>query len=162
MLGMDGFDVCKIIKQDYKLDFIPIIMLTALTSRDDHQKGIEVGADDFLKKPADKFELNEKIRALLRIKEQHDSHLIDRNKAYEYLGYVGVLIAVLDKDHKLIHINKKGADILGYKRENIINRDWLDLFVAETYVEPVKSKYDNLLNKGKSNSKDAEMAVLRR
>lgn len=152
MPGMDGFDVCKIIKQDYKLDFIPIIMLTALTSRENHQKGIEVGADDFLKKPADKFELNEKIRALLRIKEQHDSLLTDRNKAYEYLDYVGVLIAVLDKNYKLIHINKKGADILGYNRENIINRDWLDLFVAETYVEHVRSKYDNLLNKGKSNS----------
>ncbi|WP_342304079.1 response regulator [Methanolobus sp. ZRKC5] len=152
MPGMDGFEVCKIIKQDYKLDFIPIIMLTALTSRNDHQKGIEVGADDFLKKPADKFELNEKIRALLRIKEQHDSLLTDRNKAYEYLDCVGVLIAVLDKNYKLIHINKKGADILGYKRENIINRDWLDLFVAETYVEHVKSKYDKLLKKGKSNS----------
>jgi PAS domain S-box-containing protein len=146
MPGMDGFDVCKTIKHDYKLDFIPIIMLTALSSRDDHQKGIEVGADDFLKKPADRFELDKKITALLRIKEQHDSLLHDRNKAYEYLDYVGVLIAVLDKDYKLIHINQKGADILGYNRNNIINRDWIDLIVSESYTDLVKSKCDMLIN----------------
>jgi PAS domain S-box-containing protein len=146
MPGMDGFDVCKIIKHDYKLDFIPIIMLTALTSRDDHQKGIEVGADDFLKKPADRFELDKKITALLRIKEQHDSLLRDRNKAYDYLDYVGVLIAVLDRDYKLVHINQKGADILGYNRNNIINRDWVDLIVAESYATIVKKKYDMLLD----------------
>ncbi|WMW26044.1 response regulator [Methanolobus sediminis] len=146
MPGMDGFDVCRIIKHDYKLDFIPIIMLTALTSRDDHQKGIEVGADDFLKKPADRFELDKKITALLRIKEQHDSLLRDRNKAYEYLDYVGVLIAVLDRDYKLIHINQKGADILGYNRNNIINRDWIDLIVSESYANFVKRKYDMLLD----------------
>lgn len=145
MPGKDGFDVCRTIKHEYKLDFIPVIMLTALTSRDDHQKGIEVGADDFLKKPADRFELDKKITALLRIKEQHDSLLHDRNKAYEYLDYVGVLIAVLDKDYKLIHINKKGADILGYNRNNIINRDWIDLIVSESYADMVKTKCDFLL-----------------
>ncbi|MDK2948711.1 PAS domain S-box-containing protein [Methanolobus vulcani] len=146
MPGMDGFDICKIIKHDYKLDFIPIIMLTALTSRNDHHKGIEVGADDFLKKPADRFELDKKITALLRIKEHHDSLLQDRNKAYEYLDYVGVLIAVLDRDYKLIHINQKGADILGYNRNNIINRDWIDLIVSESYANLVKRKYDMLLD----------------
>ncbi|MDK2938463.1 MAG: two-component system, cell cycle response regulator [Methanolobus sp.] len=146
MPGMDGFDVCRTIKHDYKLDFIPVIMLTALTSRNDHQKGIEVGADDFLKKPADRFELDKKITALLRIKEQHDLLLQDRNKAYEYLDYVGVLIAVLDRDYKLIHINQKGADILGYNRNNIISRDWIDLIVSESYASLVKKKYDRLLD----------------
>ncbi len=160
MPGMDGFDVCRIIKQDYKLDFIPIIMLTSLTSKDDHQRGIEVGADDFLKKPADKFELNKKITALLRIKKQHDLLLLDRNKAYKYLDYVGVLVAVLDRDYKLIHINKKGADILGYNRNNIINRDWLDLFVADSYAKTVKSRYDKLLNKKLKPSEDYEYPVM--
>lgn len=160
MPGIDGFDVCKIIKQDYKLDFIPIIMLTALTSRDDHQKGIEVGADDFLKKPADKFELNKKITALLRIKEQHDSLLTDRNKAYEYLDHVGVLIAVIDNNYKLVHINKKGADILGYNRDNIINRNWMDLFAAESYMEHVKNRYDKLLKGNHTGSEYHEYPIM--
>ncbi|MDW7730802.1 MAG: response regulator [Methanolobus sp.] len=144
MPGMDGFEVCKVIKKEYKLDFIPIIMLTSLTSRDDHQMGIEVGADDFLKKPADRFELDKKITSLLRIKEQHDSLLTELDKTHKYLDYVGILIAVLDPEYKLVHINQKGADFLGYNRKNIINRNWIDLFVVESYTEHVESTYDNL------------------
>lgn len=160
MPGMDGFDVCRVIKHEYKLDFIPIIMLTALTSKDDHQKGIEVGADDFLKKPADKFELEKKITALLRIKEQHDSLLMDRNKAYEYLDYVGNLVAVLDHEYKLIHINKKGSDMLGYTRKNILHRDWLDLFVADSYADHVKNRYEKLLKDGTGASDYHEYPVM--
>ncbi|WP_340820377.1 response regulator [Methanolobus sp. WCC4] len=160
MPGMDGFDVCRIIKHDYKLDFIPIIMLTALTSKDDHQKGIEVGADDFLKKPADRFELEKKITALLRIKEQHDSLLLERNKAYEYLDYIGSLVAVLDEDYRLVHINKKGSDMLGYNRRNIINRDWMDLFVAESYTGHVRDRYERLLKDGTGSSEYHEYPVM--
>jgi PAS domain S-box-containing protein len=141
---LDGFKVCKIIKRDYKMDFVPVVMLTALKSKEDHHKGIEAGADDFLKKPVEKFELQKKIASLLRIKDQHDSLLRDLNKAYDYLDYVGVLIAVLDKDYKLIHINKKGAELLGYKRKNILNRPWIDLFVADDHMDRVTETYDNL------------------
>lgn len=160
MPGMDGFDVCRVIKHEYNLDFIPIIMLTALTSKDDHQRGIEVGADDFLKKPADKFELEKKITALLRIKEQHDWLLMDRNKAYEYLDYIGSLVAVLDTNYKLIHINKKGSDILGYNRKNIINRDWLDLFVAESYTGHVRNRYERMLMNGAGSSEYHEYPIM--
>lgn len=141
---LDGFKVCKIIKHDYKMDFIPVVMLTSLTSKEDHHRGIEVGADDFLKKPVEKFELQKKITSLLRIKDQHDSLLRDLNKAYDYLDYVGVLIAVLDKDYKLVHINKKGAEFLGYKRNNILNRPWIDLFVADDHMDHVTETYENL------------------
>jgi PAS domain S-box-containing protein len=141
---LDGFKVCKTIKHDYKMDFIPVVMLTSLTSKEDHHRGIEVGADDFLKKPVEKFELEKKIISLLRIKDQHDLLLRDRNKAYDYLDYVGVLIAVLDMDDRLVHINKKGAELLGYKRSNIINRPWIDLFVAHDNMDHVTENYDNL------------------
>ncbi len=144
MPGKNGFEICKIIKKEYKLDFIPVIMLTSLTSRDDHQRGIEVGADDFLKKPADRFELDKKITSLLRIKDQHDFLLTELDRTHRYLDYVGILIAVLDPECRLIHINKKGIDILGCNRKNIINRDWIDLFVAESYADHVQRRYKNL------------------
>jgi PAS domain S-box-containing protein len=145
MPDMDGYDVCRIIRHDYQIDFIPIVMITALTSREDHQKGIEAGADEFLKKPVGKFELDRKISSLLRIKQQHDALLMDRNKAYEYLDYVGVLIAVLDQDLNLVHINKKGSEFLGYKNDRILNKNWISSFVPEDYSSPVRRIYDDLL-----------------
>jgi PAS domain S-box-containing protein len=145
MPDMDGYEVCRIIRHDYKIDFIPIIMITALTSKEDHQKGIEAGADEFLKKPVGKFELDRKLSSLLRIKQQHDALLMDRNKAYDYMDYVGVLIAVLDKNYNLVHINKKGSDFLGYKKERIVNKNWVSSFVPENYSADVRISYDDLL-----------------
>ncbi|MDP2215674.1 MAG: response regulator [Methanolobus sp.] len=145
MPDMDGYEVCRIIRHDYKIDFIPIIMITALTSKEDHQKGIEAGADEFLKKPVGKFELDRKLSSLLRIKQQHDALLMDRNKAYDYMDYVGVLIAVLDKNYNLVHINKKGSDFLGYKKERIVNKNWISSFVPENYSSEVRRSYDDLL-----------------
>jgi PAS domain S-box-containing protein len=145
MPDMDGYEVCRIIRHDYKIDFIPIIMITALTSKEDHQKGIEAGADEFLKKPVGKFELDRKLSSLLRIKQQHDALLMDRNKAYDYMDYVGVLIAVLDKNYNLVHINKKGSDFLGYKKERVVNKNWISSFVPENYSSEVRRSYDDLL-----------------
>ena len=48
MPEMDGFEVCRRIKEDERLRDLPIIMLTALYSKQDRIKGIEAGAEDFI------------------------------------------------------------------------------------------------------------------
>jgi two-component system cell cycle response regulator len=146
MPDMDGYEVCRVIRQDYQMDFIPIIMITALTSRDDHRRGIEAGADDFLKKPVGKFDLEKKMTSLLRIKEKHDTLLIDRNKAYDYLDCVGVLVAVLDQNFNLTHINKKGLELTGYDYDNAINTSWVDSFVPADYGNHIRRGYNDLIS----------------
>lgn len=72
MPEMNGFEVCKWIKGNERLRNIPIIMLTALTSKEDRIKGIEVGAEEFLSKPFQREEVLARIRMLLRMKEIND------------------------------------------------------------------------------------------
>ncbi|MBI2265485.1 MAG: response regulator [Armatimonadetes bacterium] len=72
MPGIDGYEVCRRLRQEEKTRLIPIVMLTALKDLDDKIKGIELGADDFLTKPFSKAELLARIRSLLRIKRLHD------------------------------------------------------------------------------------------
>ncbi len=79
MPGMDGFEVCKRIKEDNKHRNIPIIMITALTSKSDRIKGIEVGAEEFLSKPFDQMEVIARIKMLLKVKELNDN----LNQAYD-------------------------------------------------------------------------------
>ena len=69
MPGMDGFEVCRKLKNDEYLQAIPVLFLTALRSdRDNRIKALEVGADGFLTKPLDEVELVAQIRAMAKIK----------------------------------------------------------------------------------------------
>ena len=63
---MDGFEVCRLIKQDPKLKNIPIIMLTAKGEEVDRIVGLELGADDYVVKPFSPRELVLRIKAILK------------------------------------------------------------------------------------------------
>ncbi|MEG3437580.1 hybrid sensor histidine kinase/response regulator [Pannus brasiliensis CCIBt3594] len=72
MPGMDGLEVCREIKALSRWQFIPIIMVTALSAKEDLARCLEAGADDFISKPVNRLELTARVRSTLRIKEQHD------------------------------------------------------------------------------------------
>ncbi|MCL7413198.1 MAG: methanogen output domain 1-containing protein [ANME-2 cluster archaeon] len=80
MPDIDGYEVCRIIKSDPKTQFIPVILVTALSQRDDRIKGIEAGADDFLTKPVDKVELVTRVKSLMHMKNLHDNLLFERDR----------------------------------------------------------------------------------
>jgi len=66
MPGMDGTEVCKVLKEDPSTGHIPIIMLTAKGEIEDKIEGIETGADDYVTKPFDLGELKARIKMILR------------------------------------------------------------------------------------------------
>jgi response regulator RpfG family c-di-GMP phosphodiesterase len=68
MPGMDGFTVCRLIRENEKLMHVPVIMITSLTSKQDRIKGIEAGAEDFISKPFDQVEVLARIKMLLKMK----------------------------------------------------------------------------------------------
>jgi len=72
MPEIDGIEVCKRIKSHPDWQHIPIIMVTALNSKQDLARCLEAGADDFLTKPVSAIELRARIRSMLRIKKQYD------------------------------------------------------------------------------------------
>jgi DNA-binding response OmpR family regulator len=63
---MDGFEVCRVIKQNTKLKNIPIIMLTAKGEEVDRVVGLELGADDYVVKPFSPRELLLRVKAILK------------------------------------------------------------------------------------------------
>ncbi|RMD88915.1 MAG: PleD family two-component system response regulator [Alphaproteobacteria bacterium] len=72
MPGMNGFEVCRRIKEDESTTHIPVIMVTALDQISDKVAGLEAGAEDFLTKPVDDVALFARVRSLVRLKMMVD------------------------------------------------------------------------------------------
>ena len=64
MPGITGFEVCAKLKNDAQTQLVPVILITALDSREDRIRGIEAGCDDFITKPVDRLELTARVRAV--------------------------------------------------------------------------------------------------
>jgi len=73
MPKMDGIEVCRRIKTDTSLPFVPIIMVTAKAESKDVVAGLEAGADEYLTKPVDHTALVARVKSMLRIKDLHDT-----------------------------------------------------------------------------------------
>lgn len=81
MPGMDGFEVCRKMRQDQCLAEVPIIMVTALDDRDSKLMGLESGADDFISKPYDSMELTIRLKGLQQVARYR--HLLEEREKLE-------------------------------------------------------------------------------
>ncbi|HSD50643.1 MAG TPA: response regulator [Candidatus Methylomirabilis sp.] len=73
MPKMDGIEVCRRLKQDPTLPFMPIIMATAKADPKDIVAGLEAGGDEYVTKPVDQAALVARVKSMLRIKALHDT-----------------------------------------------------------------------------------------
>ncbi len=73
MPGIDGMEVCQRIKAMPEWESVPIIMVTALTGKEDLARCLNAGADDFIGKPVNSTELRARVNSMMRIKQQYDS-----------------------------------------------------------------------------------------
>ncbi len=105
---MDGFEVCKLLKEDERTASIPVILLTAMKADTENViRGLEIGADAFFSKPIDPPELAAQIKVALRIKKSEDK-LRGHKEELEELVY--------ERTKKLLHLNKE------LERENLVRR----------------------------------------
>jgi adenylate cyclase len=73
MPKIDGIEVCRRLKADRSLPFMPIIMVTARADPKDIVAGLEAGGDEYLTKPVDQGALVARVKSMLRIKGLHDT-----------------------------------------------------------------------------------------
>ena len=124
MPGLDGWQVCKAIRQH---SAVPIIMLTALDDSMDRIKGLELGADDYLVKPFSYKELEAHVRAMLRrVKLDRGDHAPVRITIGEIT--LDLEAHIVTKNQEEISLRQKEYEILTLLMTNsgkVISRDRL-------------------------------------
>ncbi len=136
--GIQGVELCRMIRKNPKTEAIPVIMLTARSEIADRVRGLETGADDYLTKPFSPKELVARVNALLRRSAGRPS------------AETAIRIGDLVIDRETYSVSKKGAPLplsatefrlllyLAERRGRVFSREQLldAVWKDETFVEP--------------------------
>jgi two-component system, cell cycle response regulator len=93
MPKMDGFEVCRRIKDRGSKDYIPVLLLTAREDVESVVKGLESGADDYITKPFNEMEFIARVKVMLRLKQLQED-LILANRKLERLSVMDGLTGI--------------------------------------------------------------------
>ncbi|MEN2985852.1 MAG: response regulator transcription factor [Thermodesulfovibrionaceae bacterium] len=134
---IDGLDICKIIRNNPKLNKTGIIMVTAKTEEIDRVLGLEIGADDYITKPFSVRELVARVKAVLRRTKSETSEQIIK---------IGELL--IDKERHTVIVKGQPVKLsatefkllvfLAERPNKIFNRDYLldAIWGQDIYVDP--------------------------
>lgn len=125
MPGMSGYEVCRKLKGNEETISIPVVMVTALKEREDRVKAIEAGADDFLSKPVDVYELNARVKSLLRVKQYHDDLMEEREKLLVFksaLNSMDDIVIVTNLSGDIKYANPAFEKKFGYMPAEIMGK----------------------------------------
>ncbi len=149
--GIDGFEVCKVLKREQETSAIPIIMLTAKAAEVDRVVGLELGADDYIVKPFSPRELVLRVKAVLkRVKGEiqpsavirHGCLQIDTSR-YE-VTVKGKHVELTATEYKLLHaLASRNGRIL--TREQLLQEVWeynpdVDTRTVDTHMRRLREK----------------------
>ncbi len=125
MPGMDGFEVCRRLKEDEQTRLIPVVFITALNDKRSRILGIEAGGDDFLSKPFDRLELSARIKSLIHQKRLNE----DLDHAEQVLFSIARAVESRDPNtgnhcERLVAMAKAFGEYIQLSRTDIRNLMW--------------------------------------
>jgi DNA-binding response OmpR family regulator/anti-sigma regulatory factor (Ser/Thr protein kinase) len=119
MPGMDGYETCRQIRATPAIAEIPVIMISALDDRNSRLAGLVAGADDFLTKPFDGFEIEVRIKNITRI-NRYRNLLAERSRFYWVVDDNEKGYLMLDDGRRIQYANQR-AQIYLHLPENYTN-----------------------------------------
>lgn len=136
--GIQGIDLCKIIKSSEELSSLPVIMLTAKGAESDRVLGLETGADDYITKPFSPRELAARVRAVLRRSQKsgQSNRLVSAGDIE-----INTDTCEVRKRGRLLNLSPTEFRLLLYlvqRRGRVFSRDMLldAVWKDESFVEP--------------------------
>lgn len=132
MPDIDGFEVCRRLRQDKETRLIPVIMITVLGETEDKVRGIDAGCDDFISKPFNRTELQARIAMLLKINYYRAQ--LDEKEKYETVIRAALDgFWIIDIQGNILEVNDSYSRLTGYSREELLRMSVLDLEAKERH-----------------------------
>ena len=145
MPEMDGFELCRRLKQDERTAEIPVIFISALQDTEDKVRGFEVGGVDFVSKPFEEAEVLARVNTHLQLRNMqlHLEELVAERTAEltkanlelqqsevrfrATFEQAAVGIAHVALDGSFLRLNQKFCDIVGYAHDEMLERTFQDI-----------------------------------
>lgn len=146
--GKDGISICREIRANSIISYIPIIMLTAKSEEFDKVLGLEIGADDYITKPFGVKELCARVKAVLRRTEillsKEDETIVVGDlhiepKAFEVFQNGEKLALTLKEYELLVFLAKHRGQVL--TRDQLLDQIWGFDYYGETRTVDVHIRY---------------------
>jgi len=172
---MDGFEICKNIKKDKELGEIPVVFVTALKDdRESRIQALECGAEAFLAKPIDRYELTAQILAMVKIRNasiyrrdenkrlaelvlKKTQELTIENEArqeseekFKYIFDNSLIGNSLTLPSGELQVNKAMCKMLGYSENELKNKKWQEITHPDD-IEFIEKKMAEIIS-GKNDS----------
>lgn len=133
--NIDGFEILRKIRQDYKLNSIPVIMVSAKGEEISKVKGLNLGADDYISKPFGVMEFIARVNSKLRSKQKKQDLISYQDIVIDDLKHEvsikGKKVELSITEYKLLHYFIKNNN-KAISREEIWKDVWNDKFYGET------------------------------
>ncbi len=126
----DGYEICSILKNDSEFRFIPIIIISGFFEKPNKVKATQCGADDFIHKPIDRFELKTRIKSLIRIKKNYEALQESENRYKQLFNNSPAVTLLIDpSSYFIVDANEPACAYYGYTYEEITAKKIFDINV---------------------------------
>ncbi len=138
MPEMDGFEVCRRLKQDERTREIPILFVSALKDLQDRVRGFDVGGVDFISKPFQEEEVLARVRTQIKLRDmqlnleervaERTAEVIEREERFRAtFEQAAVGIAHVSPKGRLLRLNQTFCDIVGYPQDALLDMTFKDI-----------------------------------
>ncbi len=164
MPGMNGFELCRAVKEDIKNVDIPIIFLSALTEEGDKIKGFEAGGVDFISKPFYEKEVLLRINTHLTLLRQKRQLQKEKETLAVTLGSIGDGVITTDTEGRVTFLNKVAEGLTGWSNKEAQGVPSTEVFhlINEKTGDTCASPIQRVLQLGKTIGLENHSALIAR